>query len=345
MARKQINKKDNLVDKDIETDLPKGTLKSMWQSASGEWLKSYKFDSEEHNDSFNIEQCIKNALSDITPSNRTFKYTKSKYNLNIYLSDQHIGASVSYGLYENTFTAEEYNKRMDSIEYYIFNLVALYGRFNKINILFLGDTFDGEDGFTVKRTHKLPQNMTNEECFATGLKTNAAFLSNIIDGDIANQYCVYFVRESNHDGSFDYYLFKSLQFWLNNKYPYPLVSATIADKFIGYFSNGLHTFMYTHGKDNVDMKNGLPLNIDTKTELFINQYIEYNNLKGTLHFIKGDLHQNNTNNCKTFRYKNVPSLFGSSKWIMANYGNTKPSCAYDVFCEYADELVEGCINL
>jgi hypothetical protein len=39
----------------------------------------------------------------------------------------------------------------------------------------------------------------------------------------------------------------------------------------------------------------------------------------------------NQNQAKHFRYKNVPSIYGASKWIMTNYGNTKPGCSFDIF--------------
>jgi hypothetical protein len=112
---------------------------------------------------------------------------------------------------------------------------------------------------------------------------------------------------------------------------YPQVESKIAHKFIDHVEFDNRTFIYTHGKDNKDMKNGLPLNLDPKTEIFINQYIYENNIKGNIHLVKADLHQNNYNEGKLFSYRNVPSLFGSSKWIMSNYGLTKPGVGYDIY--------------
>ena len=80
------------------------------------------------------------------------------------------------------------------------------------------------------------------------------------------------------------------------------------------------------------MKNGLPLVLNDKVENYINNYIDYHGIdaRKPIHFIKGDLHQSATQYGKRFRYKNVGSIYGSSKWIHTNFGNTKPICDMDI---------------
>ena len=97
----------------------------------------------------------------------------------------------------------------------------------------------------------------------------------------------------------------------------------------------MYTILFTHGKDDSDMKYGLPLVLNDKTENYINNYIDYHQIdtRKPIHFIKGDLHQSATQYGKRFRYKNVGSIFGSSKWIHTNFGNTKPICDIDIFEE------------
>lgn len=319
-------------------DNSNGTLKKRWQNAAGEWLESYSFEEDEVD--FNIEKVLEKVLSNTKPILLPEVKELSELNLNIYLSDQHIGASVDNGLFINTFDKDVYSYRMMLVLSSIISKSTLFGKFKSINIFYLGDTFDGQDGFTVKRTHHLPQNMSNEECFDTGMSVNMEFLDLLAKSGVSSNYKVFFTNQSNHGGSMDYYLFKSLKEWLAVKYPQ--ISCTISNKFIGYTTIDSHTFLYCHGKDNIDMKAGLPLNLDSKTENFINEFIDYNKLSGNLHFIKGDLHQINTNFGKKFRYKNVPSLFGSSKWIMANYGYTEPACSYDIFGR-DKEIIEGVI--
>ena len=109
------------------------------------------------------------------------------------------------------------------------------------------------------------------------------------------------------------------------------IKCQVFDKFIGEFKLGDITYVMCHGKDNKDMKNGLPLDLNDKTENFINQYINYYGLKGNIHALKADLHQNALSTAKRFTYRNVPSLFGSSKWIMSNYGLTEPGVGIDIF--------------
>ena len=219
---------------------------------------------------------------------------------------------------------------MNKVFIEIAKLNMLY-KFKQINIFFLGDTFDGQDGFTVKRTHELPQNMSNDECFEVGLYTNKVFLERLFKSGMSSSYGVFFVRESNHGGDMDLYLFKALKLWIETAYPQ--VQVEIAKRFIDHVTLGNHTIIYTHGKDNRDMKNGLPLDLNDKTENYINDYIRYYGIKGNVLAIKADLHQDALSNGKQFSYRNVPSLFGSSKWIMSNYGNTEPGVAYDILTD------------
>lgn len=71
--------------------------------------------------------------------------------------------------------------------------------------------------------------------------------------------------------------------------------------------------MITHGKDSEHKKHGMPLNLDQKTEAFINTYIDEYKLKGYLHLAS-------TNYARKFRYRNVWSVYGSSDWSQTNFG-------------------------
>ena len=305
--------------------------KSKWQTAAGEWRESYQYTNEENN-TIDFESILNKVFSDskIEPEYLPKVKVTTDYQLNIYLADQHIGAEVDHGLYHNYFDKKVYRDRMNKVFIEIAKLNMLY-KFKQINIFFLGDTFDGQDGFTVKRTHELPQNMSNDECFEVGLYTNKVFLERLFKSGMSSSYGVFFVRESNHGGDMDLYLFKALKLWIETAYPQ--VQVEIAKRFIDHVTLGNHTIIYTHGKDNRDMKNGLPLDLNDKTENYINDYIRYYGIKGNVLAIKADLHQDALSNGKQFSYRNVPSLFGSSKWIMSNYGNTEPGVAYDILTD------------
>jgi hypothetical protein len=123
----------------------------------------------------------------------------------------------------------------------------------------------------------------------------------------------------------------------------PAIEVRVFDKFIEHFVTCDQTFILCHGKDAKDMFRNLPLVINDKVENQINEYIDYNNITGTIHFIKGDLHQTATTYANKFRYKSVSSFFGSSEWIHKNFGNTKAAVDYDVILD--NNVFEGRIIL
>ena len=321
---------DFLVDTGNHNEMGNGKLKSKWGS-EGNWKYSYQYDNKEE-PRIDFEGILNKVFkgSDFDVEVLPKVEITTDFKLNIYLADQHIGAEVDHGLYHNYFDKKVYRDRMNKVFIEIAKLNMLY-KFKQINIFFLGDTFDGQDGFTVKRTHELPQNMSNDECFEVGLYTNKVFLERLFKSGMSSSYGVFFVRESNHGGDMDLYLFKALKLWIETAYPQ--VQVEIAKRFIDHVTLGNHTIIYTHGKDNRDMKNGLPLDLNDKTENYINDYIRYYGIKGNVLAIKADLHQDALSNGKQFSYRNVPSLFGSSKWIMSNYGNTEPGVAYDILTD------------
>ena len=97
-------------------------------------------------------------------------------------------------------------------------------------------------------------------------------------------------------------------------------------------------------KDEKDMFKGLPLTLNDKTEVKINEFIDYNHIDSPyIHFVKGDLHQSATTYGRKFRYKSVASFFGSSEWIHKNFGNTKAAVDYDIVIE--DKVFESRIVL
>ena len=59
--------------------------------------------------------------------------------------------------------------------------------------------------------------------------------------------------------------------------------------------------------------------------------------------VKGDLHQSATSYGKLFKYKSVGSLFGSSTWVMANFGFTKWCCDFTLIDEDGD-MIDGIIK-
>lgn len=328
-------RKFNLEDiKETEDFLPKeeGKLKSKWGS-EGNWKYSYQYQ-DKIEDSIDFEAILnkvfnsEDKVAEIVC--KEAKKSNNEYCENIYITDAHVGMDVSYSTYSNFFNKEIYRDRMNTILIDTATRVSQYGKFNTINVDYLGDIFDGQDGYTVKRTHKLPQNMSNAEAFEVGLYTNKIFLERLFNSGFADNYSIHFVRESNHGGDMDLYLFKALQLWINTKFP--SIEVTIAKRVVDHYIIGDHVFIYAHGKDNTDMKNGWPLTVTPALEAYIDQYIkEYKLYEYFVHVISGDLHQDATTNSKLFRYRKVPALAGSSKWIMSNFGLTEPGVGIDIY--------------
>ena len=80
-----------------------------------------------------------------------------------------------------------------------------------------------------------------------------------------------------------------------------------------------------------------PLTLNDKTENFINQVLDENNIyKATV--VKGDLHQSATTYGKRIKYKAVGSLFGSSEWCSMNFGKTEACCDYSIIDDEGNSL-------
>jgi hypothetical protein len=334
-------------DKLFELTKPKeeGKLVKKWGS-KGNWKYSYDY-SQSTAPQINFEEILNKVFnSEEKVAEMVYKEAKksnNEYCENIYITDAHVGMDVSYSTYSNFFDKKIYRDRMDTILIDTAERVSQYGKFNTINVDYLGDIFDGQDGYTVKRTHKLPQNMSNAEAFEVGLYTNKVFLERLFTSNFADNYSIHFVRESNHGGDMDLYLFKALQLWVNTKFPN--VEVTIAKRVVDHYIIGGHAFIYAHGKDNTDMKNGWPLTITPAIETYIDQYIkEYKLYEYFVHVISGDLHQDATTNSKLFRYRKVPALAGSSKWIMSNFGLTEPGVGIDIYRLNKKNVIQGVIE-
>ena len=247
--------------------------------------------------------------------------SNSTRDLFIWLSDMHVGASVSgMSIYNNEYNREEFKNRLDKV----FKAVASTEGYDNIIVCNLGDSLDGYNGQTTRGGHGLPQNMNNKEqvkCFIEEMTNFFGKLASIP----CNHIKYYAVGESNHGGDFEY----AAQLGLASILRYADVECKIFDSFIGTFENKGQYYLLCHGKDNVDMFKNWPLVLNDKTENYINQYLDSIGLMNAT-VVKGDLHQSATTYGKRFKYKSVGSLFGSSDWIHKNFGFTRAACDYSI---------------
>lgn len=81
------------------------------------------------------------------------------------------------------------------------------------------------------------------------------------------------------------------------------------------------------------MKKPLPLNLDEKSKVLIQEWLSSRDILGNdnVHFIKGDLHSNALSSCKLFDYRNVLSLFGASDYSNYNFSRNSYGVSYDLF--------------
>jgi len=251
--------------------------------------------------------------------------------LMVFLADKHIGADVSnLAIFENIYSLQILEDRLEKVKKEIIRAHLNMGGFKEIYLIDLGDALDGMNGRTTRGEHLLPQNLDSKGAFEGFISIHKNFYESIITSGIAQKYHIIHLTNSNHGGDFEYFATRCLEEYMVLKYDSQVEFSTCS-KFITHFKIGNHTYLFSHGKDMDDMKSGLPLNLDKKTEQYIIDYLLLHQIPlSNVHFIKGDLHSSNTNWGKHFRYRNIASVFGSSKWMMANFGFNRPGCGFDV---------------
>jgi hypothetical protein len=258
------------------------------------------------------------------------KIEKHKYNGPIirgntaiicWTSDRHIGAlTESNSIYTNEYNTEEYNRRNTVITNKLIEEIDNHNDYTEVYIVDLGDMTDGYDGNTMRMNHKLPQNLSTTEQFEVALQSFIEQVQHLVYNYPGLRINYIFQCNSNHSANVDYMVAKSFQLYCNK---FPTVTVDLTQLFLDTFEVFNHTFIYTHGKDDKQMKNGLPTVLDSKTEVFVNDYIMSNYLTGNIHFVKGDKHTSNEHYGKHFRYKNILSVYGGSKWVATNFGSCK----------------------
>lgn len=307
----------------------------------GAWLKFKKkeksFD-EEHLSK--LEEILKN----ITPTQYTFNKSYSEKAIFIYGADKHIGALTKVdSIYTNKYDREEIKKRLiEATLNQIEEWTELIGIPESLFIMDFGDALDGFNqkttgGLRGTSTHILPQQMNNREQSDFYIEVHKELFDILVEKKYAKD--IYFITtsNSNHGGDFEYQAMRTVEEWLKVRYPF--VKTKINYLPFNHFFYGKHCIIFGHGKDEEDMKNGLPLNLTEKVENYINDYINKNQLHDkSVHVITADLHQSSENYGKNFRYKKVLSQYGSSKWMHTNFGSGSPGLSSEVMLKTKNKI-------
>ncbi len=184
----------------------------------------------------------------------------------------------------------------------------------------LGDFMDGWDGETTRGGHKLPQNMTNEEAFESGLKAKVTLIDILAPHYtqiVCNNIC-----EDNHSGAFGYIVNSAFKHVIDRKHSN--VTVHNHKKFINHYIIGDHGFIISHGKDSRNLKFGFKVQLDPRGVEKISQYIRHSQeLRACkyIEFSKGDSHQMLFDYCSSdeFDYFNYPAFSDSSEWVQTNF--------------------------
>jgi hypothetical protein len=324
------------VKQEVDIDYDNFEIERVTTNPNGNpWIKMKKkenFYSEEH------LQTLKEILTkEITP----YKYEPNLFTNNkahfVYGSDKHIGALTKLdSIYQNKYDRSVMRERI--VYATIKNIeesVALHGKFEALYIMDFGDALDGYNqkttgGLRGTSSHTLPQQLNNREQQDFYVELHRELFDLIVKGEYAAE--IYFVAtsNSNHGGDFEYGAMRHLQTYLECKYPF--IKTYVSYQPYNHFVFGGHAIVFGHGKDDEDMKNGLPLVINDKVSTVLSDYIRVNELdKYNVSVISGDLHQSAEGYAKNFRYKKVLSQYGSSKWMHTNFGSGQPGLSSEVY--------------
>jgi len=299
-------------------------------TANGKQGFSYALDKTEVQDNDVIESLQKIIEDGVTPFGVRASRSKNDKMISIFSSDKHIGAMTARNsIYSNDYDRDEIFIRHEKLVDNILDEHDTFGQFKKLVFYDLGDALDGNNGQTTRGGHNLPQNMDSREQIDTFIEVTIKTMETLINADIAEEIWFIATTNCNHSGSFGHGAVRAIQMYLQAKYPQ--IKTLVTAKMLEHITFGEHTYIFGHGKDDSDMKFGMPVVLNDKTEGFINDYIDRKKIRSKyIHVVTGDLHQSAETFAKRFRYKKVMSMYGSSKWIHTNFGSGEAGVDYEV---------------
>lgn len=308
----------------------------------GAWIKLKNKEglySEKH-----FEELREILTKEISPLEYEFNKNFSSKGLFIYGSDKHIGALTKEdSIYSNKYDRNEIKRRL--IQFTLDEIEEWISIFGNPEALFIMDFGDALDGFNQKTTgglrgtssHTLPQQMNNREQHDFYVEVHKELFDILVEKQYAKDIFFVATSNSNHGGDFEYGAMRSLEEWLGVKYPF--IKTKVNYFPFNHFFFGNHCIIFGHGKDDEDMRHGLPLNLNEKVENYLNNYIDKNELNGKyVSVITGDLHQSSENYGKKLRYKKVLSQYGSSKWMHTNFGSGSPGLSSEMYLKDRNKI-------
>lgn len=274
-------------------------------------------------------------------ANKIAEYEPCGSNINLYLSDMHLGSyTVSGSLFDENrnYGFEEAKRRLTTV----LDNLSQFDCFDTINLVLLGDNVDccGFTGKTGRLDHTMPSNMDAREQGNKYIELMVWFIKSLLDPnrELTSSIRVFCVPEGNHGSTFEYMCNKALLATI--KALYPQIKTVLWDKYYGRFEQSGHVFYCIHGKDGSFMKRGMPLNLDDKTKVQLYEWLmNQGETSRNIHFIKGDLHSNALSSCNICDYRNVLSLYGASDYSNYNFSRNSYGVSYDLLI--GEHLLRG----
>jgi hypothetical protein len=184
---------------------------------------------------------------DLEPLHFTESSPSTGLNLNLYLSDIHLGAKINSGaLYQENINYG-YNEAKRRLVTILHKLECFESLFDTINVVLLGDNVDcpGFFGKTARLDHDMPENMDPREQANSFIKLIMWFVESLYVSKIGSNINIYSVPCGNHGGNFEYMCNKALMASINAKFPD--AKTTMWEEFYGVFKQSGHTFVCAHG--------------------------------------------------------------------------------------------------
>lgn len=273
----------------------------------------------------NTNSIIESLLTPVEYNKLTTKFEDIDNSLTgiICLSDLHVGAFNTPEGYLNLpeYNEEEINRRLDVI----INSIK-YKNWKNVVVLNLGDSIDSYRKMTTSMSHELPCVNTDREIATMYMRVMLRFfnqLTQIFDNVQYNS-----IGSGNHSGDFGWMCDIALSYQLQSIG----VNTYVSNNEIDNVNINGTSFLYLHGKSQQTKGQfkGFPLDLNMKTQCWFNDFFADTTLPllDRKVILKGDLHQFAINSVSSFDYINCPSVYGSSTYIVSNFGYTKWGCAY-----------------
>ena len=290
----------------------KGELQDQWFKRNDEDICELDYD------------FIKRTLiKEIKPLHKPIKKTGTK-TLLLFFGDAHIKMKLDNESPMSINTKDFQTSLLSTL-----NLIT--EPFKEVVVVYGGDMTDSIQNSTSRGGHHLPSTGTTREMFEEFISASKIFFTELINNSLVGNISFYSVNEDNHTGAMAGIYSRSLELWLNAKYPQ--IETQVFNEFLGTFYKEGHSFTITHGKDAKEQFKGLPLILDPKTENYLLRWFQ---AKGIIpnykknHIFKFDLHQYSSQLCSFFSYTNCLSMQTGSKWQQLNFMSNLSGITYSI---------------